>query len=85
MAARKELGSFRRGEMSLARKHRPGDSGVGFGRGDGGPLGQSPRAPRPPHSTRGTTAQASGANSQRGPQVARSPVAWPRPRPPART
>lgn len=58
MEARKELGSFRRGEMSLTRKDRAGDQEVGSPRGGGNPLGQSPRVPRHPHPTCGTTAWA---------------------------
>lgn len=79
MEARKEWGSFRRGEMSLARKHRPSDSGVVSRRGRGGSEGQSPQAPRPHHYTRGTTAPASGSQRPAGPSSRPAPCDLPAP------
>lgn len=59
MEARKESGSFRRGEMSLARKHRPGDPGVVSELGSGlrlRPRGaRAARQPRPRAALRAPT------------------------------
>lgn len=78
MEARKESGSFRRGVMSLARKHRPGNFGNGSRCVGGRTLGRIPPQLDSPALRGGPR-----PSVQRGPQVAWSQRTHPCP--PART
>lgn len=81
MEARKESGSFKRGEMSLVHKDRHGDPGVGSCRTEGSPPGQSPRVVRQPHSTGGTTARVGAARLPAGTSDHLAPRSPPAPAP----